>query len=130
MPSFLDFMERATTGPMLSEQEYYRKILIPNVRRAVKEFNIKYSPENPVPSDDGLADRLFGAAIEFLSQTGVYCDATHRTIHLDRKEILEAIVNVPVTGGAFGEGRDRRNFAARRPEDKIPPWCHVGTGIV
>jgi methylamine--corrinoid protein Co-methyltransferase len=130
MPSFLDFMERATTGPMLSEQEFNRKILIPNVRKWVKDFNIKYSPENPVSTDDGLADRLFEAAIEFLSQTGVYCDSTHRTIALDRKEILDAVGHVPVAGGAFGEGRDRRHFVARGPEDKAPPWYHVGTGIV
>ena len=130
MPNFLDIMERATTGPMLSEQEFNRKILIPNVRKGVKDFNIKYSPENPVPSDNGLADRLFEAAIEFLSQTGVYCDSTNRTIHVDRKEILAAIASVPAAGGAFGEGRDRRHFVARGPEDKALPWCHVGTGIV
>ncbi len=119
MPSFLDFMERATTGPMLPEQEFNRKVLIPNVRKGVKDFNIKYSPENPVPSNDELADRLFEAAIEFLSQTGIYCDSTHRTIHLDRKEILEAVAHVPAAGGAFGEGRDRRHFVARGPEDKF-----------
>ncbi len=130
MPSFLDFMERATTGPMVSEHEFNRKILIPNIRKTVKEFEIKYSPETPVPSDDRMADRLFEAAIAFLSETGVYCDATQRRILLDRKEILEAVAQIPVVGGTFGEGRDRRHFVARRPEEKVPPWCHVGTGIV
>jgi len=129
MPSFLDFMERVTGGPMVSEQEFMRKTLIPNVRKAVKEFGIQYNPKELVPSDDGAADRLFEGAIEFLAQTGLYCDATSRILHVDRKEIEEAIIHFP-GGGTFGEGRDRKTFRPRSPEDETPPWCHVGTGIV
>ena len=130
MPTFLDFMERAMTGPIVSEHDFHRKILFPSVRKAVKEFGIEYHPEDPVPSDDQGADRLFEGAIELLAQTGVYCDPTNRIIHLDRKEILDGIANVPTIGGAFGEGRDRRHFAARKPEDNTLPWFHVGTGII
>jgi len=115
MPSFLDFMERATTGPILSEGDFNLKILIPNVSKAVREFDIRHDPEEPVPADDAFADRLFEAAIEFLIQTGVYCDATNRVIQLDRAEILEAVENLP-EGGVFGEDRDRRLFRPRRPE--------------
>jgi methylamine--corrinoid protein Co-methyltransferase len=129
MPSFLDFMERTITGPILSEGDFHMKVLIPNVRWAVREFAIKYDPENPVPSDDEFADRLFEAAIEFLARTGVYCDAANRLIQLDREEILDAIKALP-EGSTFGEARDRRLFRARKPEDTRPPWCHVGTGIV
>ena len=129
MPSFLDFIERAITGPIVPENEFNMKVLIPNVRKIVREFGIKYTPGDPVPSDDGFADRLFQGAIEFVVQTGVYCDATNRIIHLDRREIMDAITNLP-EGGIFGEGRDRKLFKARRPEDKNPSWCHVGTGIV
>ena len=129
MSSFLDFMERATTGPILSEDDFSMKVLIPNVRRVVREFDIRYEPEDPVPSDDEFADRLFEAAIEFLVWTGVYCDDTNRLIQLDRAEILAAIASLP-EGSAFGEGRDRRLFQARKPEDTRSPWCHVGTGIV
>lgn len=129
MPSFLDFMERATGGPRISEPEFMKKILIPNVRKVVKEFEIQYTPRDPVPSDNGTADRLFKGAIEFLTRTGVYCDATNRIIRVDRKEIEEAITHCS-GGGTFGEGRDRRVFGPRSPEDKNPPWCHVGAGIV
>jgi hypothetical protein len=41
------------------------------------------------------ADRLFEAAIEFLTRTGVYCDATNRVIQVDRGEIVEAVENLP-----------------------------------
>ena len=128
MPSFLDFMERVTSGPMVSEQEFMRKILIPNVRKAVKEFGIQYNPKDPVPSDDEAGDRLFEGAIEFLVQTGLYCDATGRILHVDRKEIEEAITHFP-GGGTFGEGRDRKTFGPRSREDETLPWCHVAAGL-
>ena len=67
MSSFLDFMERATTGPIVSENEFYMGVLIPNVRKVVKECGIQYDPANPVPSDDEFADRLFEGAVEFLA---------------------------------------------------------------
>jgi methylamine--corrinoid protein Co-methyltransferase len=122
-------MERATTGPILSEDNFNMKVLIPNVRRVVREFGIRYEPKDPVPSDDEFADRLFEAAIEFLVRTGVYCDATNRVIQVERDEILAAVRDFR-GGGIFGQGREQRAFPAREPEDTRPPWCHVGTGIV
>ncbi len=129
MPDFLDFMERATTGQILAENDYYLKVLIPNVTKVVREFGIRYDPANPVSSDDELADRLFEAAVEFVTRTGIYCGATNRVIEVGRDELLQAVENLP-DGSTFGEGRDRRRFRARRPGDERPPWCHVGTGIV
>ncbi len=129
MPNLLDFMNRATTGPILSEDEFNMKRLIPNVRKIVREFEIRYTPENPVPSDDVLADRLFEAAIEFIVRTGIYCDDTNRVIQFERNELLQAVKNLPA-GATFGEGRDRRVFKPRVPGDGNQPWYHVGTGIV
>lgn len=129
MPNLIDFMERATSGPIVLEDDFNMKCLIPNVRKIVKDFSIKYTPENPVPADDDFADRLFEAAIEFVVRTGIYCDDTNRVIKIERDEIIEAVENLP-TGFYFGEGRDRRFFRSRRPEDERTPWCHVGTGIV
>jgi hypothetical protein len=129
MPNLIDFMERATSGPIVVEDDFNIKRLIPNVRKIINEFNISYSPENPVPSDDDFADRLYEAAIEFILRTGVYCNDTNRLIQFERDELMEAIENLP-EGSYFGEGRDRRIFKPRRPEDERNPWCHVGTGIV
>lgn len=129
MSSLLDVMERATTGPIISENEFNVGVLIPNVAKTVKEYGIEYDPGNPVPSDDGFADRLFEGAIEFLVRTGVYCDATNRIIHLDRGEIVKAIENLP-EGGTFGEGKEQRLFRSRTPGDGNPPWFHVGAGTV
>ncbi len=129
MPNLLDFMKRATTGPILSEDDFNMKYLIPNVRKIVREFDIHYTPETPVSSDDALADRLFDAALEFILRTGVYCDDTNRVIEFERDEILQAVANLPGKA-TFGEGRDRQVFSPRKPEDGNTPWFHVGTGIV
>ncbi len=129
MPNLIDFMERATSGPIVLEDDFNMKHLIPNIRKIVQDFNIDYTPGNPVPADDDLADRLFEAAVEFVVRTGVYCDDTNRVIQFERDEIKDAIENLPA-GSYFGEGRERRLFMSRKPEDERTPWCHVGTGIV
>jgi methylamine--corrinoid protein Co-methyltransferase len=129
MPDLIDFMERATQGPILTENDFNLKVLIPTIRKTVREFDLQYKPQDPVPGDDTFADRLYAAAIELLVRTGIYCDGTNRLIRFERQEILEALANLP-EGAWFGEGHDRRLFRPRRPGDPRPPWCHVGTGIV
>jgi len=61
MPSLFDYLERAFVGPIMTQKDFHMKVLIPNVRRIVKEYDIAYDPENPVSVDDALADRLFAA---------------------------------------------------------------------
>lgn len=129
MPNLLDYMERATTGPILSEDAFNMKVLIPSIRKVVKEYDIRYDRDSPVTADDELADRLFEAALELVTRTGVYCDATNRVIHLHRREMEEAVENLP-EGSYFGEGRDRRLYRPRQTADQNPPWCQVGSGVV
>jgi methylamine--corrinoid protein Co-methyltransferase len=129
MLAWLDLMERATGGPFLFEEAFTLDRLIPNIQKTVDEFEVGCDPANPVPADDALARRLFEAAVDFIAATGVYCSSTNRVIELSRAEVLDAVAQVE-GGGTFGEGRDRRTLAPRRPEDKRPPWCHVGTGTV
>ena len=129
MLTFLDVMERATTGPIITEDDFNLKVLVANVRKIVKQYDIRYDAANPVTTDDALAQRLFDAAVQFIADTGLYCTATNRVIRVERDEILRAVKEIS-GGGTFGEGKDRRMFQPRRPEDPTPPWCHVGTGIV
>ena len=63
-------MERATAGPIISENEFNMGVLIPNVRKTVKEYGIEYDPGNRVPSDDDFVDHLFEGAIGFLAKAG------------------------------------------------------------
>ena len=54
MPTFLDFMERATEGPILSDDAFNMQVLLPNVARIVKEYGIRYNREEPLSSDDEI----------------------------------------------------------------------------
>lgn len=129
MPTLIDFIGRATSGSLMTEEDFNMKFLIPNVRKTIRDFDIRYTPEKPVESDNDLADRLFNAAIEFITNTGLYLDDLNRVIRFDQGEILDAINNLP-RNSTFGEGREHRYFSSRKTEDSQPPWCHVGTGIV
>ncbi len=125
MLSFAAVVDRALSGPICTEREYELKIFVPNLRKVVEKYGIKYDPENPVPADDDLADRVWEAGIEFLVETGVYCTDTERRIMFSREEVEGALAAGP-RGDTFGEGKDARVMPRRRPEDSTPPWCSVG----
>jgi methylamine--corrinoid protein Co-methyltransferase len=67
--------------------------------------------------------------VDFLSQTGVYCQDTNRVIHFSKKEILDAVQEAPGKCLA-GEGKEAGVFGTRKPDDGKIPWLHVGSGIV
>jgi methylamine--corrinoid protein Co-methyltransferase len=125
--SFIEVLNRSLTGPAASEREFDYKVGS-KLRELVKKYDIKYDPENPIPSDDSLADDVFKAAIEFYADVGAYCMDTERRITFTEEEIKEGIKNAP-HATLFGEGNEAKIFSARKPESKDPPWCHVGAGI-
>jgi methylamine--corrinoid protein Co-methyltransferase len=129
MPTLFDYLERSVTGPFMTPKDFQMKVLIPNVRRVVNEFEIKYDPAVPVSTDNQLSDRLFNAAIEFLAITGLYCTGTNRVIEFYRDEIKKGL-QAYKHAGTFGEGRDRSTLTPRKPEDSKLPWCHLGNGMV
>ena len=129
MLNFLDIYERALQGPIMSEGDFDLKILIPELRQVVKDHGIRYDRDNPIPADDAGADRLYEAAVDFMSRVGVYCQDTNRVIQFSRDEILEAVAQA--SGRCLaGEGKDAGIFGMRQPDDGQVPWLHVGSGIV
>jgi methylamine--corrinoid protein Co-methyltransferase len=127
MVQILDVVERALSGTPISENDYQLRRFSPKVQEKVREFKIKYDPGLPVPDDDSLADDLFQAGLELLVDVGAYCIDTGRIISYTEGEVKEALRNSP-SKVHFGEGRDRRAFVPRRPEDRTPPWCLLGAG--
>ena len=112
----------------MSENDFIMKLFIPNLRKIVNEYEIKYDRDDIVTSNNKLAEKLFDAACELIIKTGVYCSDTNRVIRFDQDDILEAVNNYPKES-VFGEGRDRRVFRSRKPYDDKSPWCFVGGGI-
>ncbi len=122
MISFSNVVDRALTGPICTERDFELGIFVPNLRKIVEKYDIKYDPQNPVSADDDLADRVWEAGLEFLSETGVFCTDTERRITFTREEIDGALATAP-RPVLFGDGKDTRAVPLRRPEDKTPPWC-------
>jgi len=127
MVQILDVVEKALNGTPISENDYQLRRFAPKVQEKVREHKIRYDPNNPVPSDNRLADELFEAGVELLLDVGAYCLDTGRVISYTENEIKEALRNAPKKVH-FGEGRDRKAFVPRKPEDKTPPWCLLGAG--
>jgi methylamine--corrinoid protein Co-methyltransferase len=129
MLNFLDVYERALKGPIMNEHDFDMKVFIPTLRRVVDEYEIQYDKENPLPANDPAAENLFNAAVDFLSQTGVYCQDTSRVIQFSKKEIRDAVQEAPGKCNA-GEGKEAGVFSRRIPDERTIPWLHVGSGIV
>jgi hypothetical protein len=117
-----EIMERANTGPFCEDDDFVYKIFMPKIKQVIKKYDIKYDPENPVPHDDDLADRVWQAAVEFFLDVGVLNVDTHRRMLVDESELKEALYHAP---GRYlvGAGKDTRIWEHRKVEDTKPPFC-------
>lgn len=121
--------QRAQQGPKMSAETFDLDRLYATLTSLVSKYDIKYDPDNPVPSDDALADKVFDAALDFFVQCGVYIQPTKTVVSFSREEVSEAVANR--SGQCrFGEGKEARIFRSRKPDSSTRPWCHVGSGIV
>jgi len=123
----LDVMEKALNGKPMSESDYQLKLFAPKVQEKVREHKIKWDPDNPIPSDNSMADEVFEAGLELLLDVGAYCTTSGRVISYTEQEVRDALRTAP-SKLHFGEGRDRKHLVNRKIEDKTPPWCLLGAG--
>lgn len=130
MIDFVEICRRAVTGRLVSEEKFDRELFFPKVKELVQRYGIKADLENLVNQDDGIADAVFNAAVDLLSEVGVYCPDSQRLIELSRGEVLEAVREAPGPCW-FGEDKDRKLYPVRKPDSSdIPPWCHIGGGVI
>ena len=107
MLTLLDIAERSQRGPKVEESVWDMGLF-----RKMEELSDKYQIAYPgdgtfINEDHALADRAFEAALEFLTEVGIYCITTGRVIQFARDELTEAIEEIP--GEVIvGEGRDAR----------------------
>ncbi len=128
MLSFHEVIDRAVTGPLMSDQDYYLKHYVPELNKVIQQYKIKFDPRAPLPSDDSLADTVFEAAVDFFSRVGLYCPDTSRVMKFTKDEILLAANEAP-SSSTFGEGTDRGVMRSRKPDEHTEPWYHCGGGI-
>jgi len=55
MVQILDVMHKALEGKPMSETDYQLRLFASKVQEKVKEYDIKFDPETPIPDDPSLA---------------------------------------------------------------------------
>jgi len=128
MLDFVDVCMRTEEGALMQNMDFYMNIFIPKLNRVVKKYDIRYDPENPLPWDDALADRVFEAAYELFLDVGIYVPDTSRNVKFTRNEVEQAIREIPDEVW-FGEGSERKAMKVRRPDDGKLPWFHLSGGV-
>jgi len=122
MIDFWEVVRRSETGELVAERDFDRRVG-KVAKKVVKKYDIQFQPDEVIPSDDHLIDRVFDAAVEFFLEIGVYCTDTGRVLKFSRQEIFESLENA-VDHIVWGEGRDQRIMHARKVEDPHPPFIN------
>jgi methylamine--corrinoid protein Co-methyltransferase len=116
----LEFYERALKGRRVEEQEFDLKILPGKLKELIKKYDIAYNPQEAVPQDLDMARRCFDAAVELLTEVGVYCTDTGSIIPIEKEEIKDALANAP-SSHTIGEGTEAVECYHRGIGDKRRP---------
>ena len=117
-----EVIERAESGPICLERDFDLKILYSKIQELLDKYDIRFDPENVVPTDDSMADDLWEAGLELYLHTGTLCTDSHRRILFDEGEIKEALCLFPEEL-IVGAGSERRKFYHRKIEDPRKPFC-------
>lgn len=130
---FFDFIEvirRAESGETMKETDYDRR-LGKKVLSLMQQYEIRYDPQCVIPADEGLADRIFQAAVDLFLDLGVYCTDTQRVIRFTQEELRWALENVPQEV-RYGREEEAVSVHPRKVEDRRAPVCFfsaVGTPV-
>ncbi len=130
MIGFWDVIGRSQSGPLIKEKEFDLQ-LGRIAKQIVEKYEIKYDPQQVVPSDDDLADRVYQAGLDLFLEAGIYCRDTGRLMKFTREEVEASLKYAPKTV-TYGQGRDEAVMSYRSIEDPKPPFClmtPVGTPV-
>jgi methylamine--corrinoid protein Co-methyltransferase len=130
MVSFWDFIRRIEAGDIMGEADFDRKIS-KVAQEVVQKFQIRYTPEDPIPADDGLADRVFEAAVELFLKLGIFVIDTRRVVMFTHDELEEELSAAP-REAVYGSGNERVVVPHRTVEDPRDPvafFSAVGTPV-
>jgi len=117
MVTLLEIAERTQTGEKMEDKKWDR-LFYETISRLVKKYEIAAPAQHRyINMDDGIVERAYEAAIDFLEAMGVYCLSTRRRVALTRREILTAVREAP-TEILMGCERDRRVWKQRQVEGR------------
>lgn len=122
-----DVVTRGYDGPIISEKDFDMKYIYQNLKKIVKKYDIALTSDTLINFDDDLADRVWEAAIDFLTMGGVYSKDSGRLIQFSEREIREGIRMAPPQT-IFGEGNDKV-FEYARTADDLRPCVNLGGSV-
>lgn len=118
----MDLLDRVHTGPVLLEDEFNLKVIPGVIAEVLKKYGLENTVdlENPINTDDDLADRFYQAGFEAAIKIGMVCKDTNRVIRFNEQELQSGIDQAP-SEFWLGEGNQRVQYTHRYPEDTTPP---------
>jgi methylamine--corrinoid protein Co-methyltransferase len=119
-----ELVKRSEQSPYIKESEYEKK-LVHLVAELVKKSGLIFIPEELVPADDGIADRLWQAGLDLFLELGVYNQSTERLIKFSRDEVLDEVAAAP-SAVVLGAGKDQVIERHRDVDSDIPCLMHSG----
>ena len=126
MLNYLEILDRANTGPYISEENWDLEKVAMTARRLVKKYKVEYDPNEIVTSDPAIADAIYQAGYEMAVELGAYSRSTERIIEISQDEIDAGIHNMK-KALVMGEGKDARTLHARTLNDDLPPLFFGGS---
>jgi methylamine--corrinoid protein Co-methyltransferase len=124
--SYHDIMDRARSGPYITEEDWDLQKVALTTRQLVKKNKLTWNPDEIVTDDPGLADAIFEAGLELAKKIGAYSRTTERIIEFAPEELEEGLRRMPQTL-VMGEGKDARTLYARKIMDDRLPLVWAGT---
>jgi len=121
MISIWDVVGRSESGPYIKEEEFDWQVGL-TARKLVKKYDIRYDPEQVVPADDDLADRVYQASFDLFLELGTFCRDTSRLVKFSRDEVEKALKHA-TRSVTYGQGKDVATMIYRGVEDTTPPFC-------
>jgi len=129
--AIMNSLDKAYTGPVCSVKEWDTKVIPRTIKAKLKEHGLENTldMDNPISSDDNLADRFFKAGYELALEMGLLCTDTERIIKVTEEEIRQTLKAYPKEI-KFGRGKDQVVMRPRRPESTVEPIVCASLGIV
>lgn len=122
---YLTILDRAESGPYLSEDDWDLEKVSLTTRRLTRKYKLTWDPQQVTPDDPGLADAVFAAGLELAEELGAYDRTTNRVLRFERAELEAGLSRMKQTL-TMGEGKDIRTLFARRVMDVRPPLIWAG----
>ncbi len=117
----LEILDQTRNGPVCATKEWETEVIPAKVSAKLRQHRLHrtFSPDDPICSDDALADQFFKAGFELAAEIGFLCLDTERVVHFKSDEIKKAINRAPVEL-TFGKGKDTVVMKSRKPDDRRP----------